>query len=323
MLEFNFSLPDAAIDSDELFDLIIIGGGPAGLTVGLYAARYKLKTLMIEKAAVAGGQLALTEWVENYPGFPEPVLGKKLAKDMEDQAKLFGMQLVHEEVVEVVLKGSQKSVRTKDNSYKTRSILISTGSSPRKIGVPGESEYSGKGISYCATCDGPFYPDKRVAVVGGGNTAFEEAIFLAKYASEVVIIHRREGFSADPVVIDRVLENPKIQLMTNTILEEIAFGESPRKLKLINTIDKNKSELEIDGLFIFIGSNPNSRLFEGQLELEDGYILTDGNHKSSVEGVWAAGDVEAKALRQVATAVGDGALAAHSIYHYLEHQGRA
>ncbi len=317
MLDFSFSL-DSDADSSQLYDLIIIGGGPAGLTAGLYSARYKLKTLMIEKAPVSGGQLTATEWVENYPGFPEPVLGKKLAQDMETQAKLFGLEVVNEDVQSVDLKAETKEIVTLNNTWKARTVLISTGSSPRYLGVPGEKEFAGRGVSYCATCDGPFYPDKTVAVVGGGNSAFEESLFIAKYAARIYIIHRRDAFSADPILIERVKANPKIELITDTEVLEILFADEPKKLKLHNNKSGESSELEVDGVFIFIGANPNTSLFEGQLELEQGYIVTDRDHGTSQEGVWAAGDVQAKALRQVATAVGDGALAAYKIHKYLD-----
>lgn len=317
MLDFNFSF-SAEADSRQVYDLIIIGGGPAGLSAGLYAARYKLKTLMIEKAPVAGGQLTATEWVENYPGFPEPVLGMKLAEDMETQAKFFGLEIVHEDVQSVDLVSSVKEIRTGFNTWKARTVLIATGSSPRRLGVKGEQEFSGRGVSYCATCDGPFYPDKTVAVVGAGNTAFEESLFIAKYAAKIYIVHRREGFSADPILIERVKANAKIELLTNKVVEEIDFGSESRKLKLKDTSSGAQSELAVDGLFVFIGSNPNTGLFEDQLNLDEGYIQTDRNHATSAQGVWAAGDVEAKTLRQVATAVGDGALAAYNIHKYIE-----
>ena len=317
MLDSNFSF-SAEADSRQVYDLIIIGGGPAGLSAGLYAARYKLKTLMIEKAPVAGGQLTATEWVENYPGFPEPVLGKKLAEDMETQAKFFGLEIVHEDVQSVDLVSSVKEIRTGFNTWKARTVLIATGSSPRRLGVKGEQEFSGRGVSYCATCDGPFYPDKTVAVVGAGNTAFEESLFIAKYAAKIYIVHRREGFSADPILIERVKANAKIELLTNKVVEEIDFGSESRKLKLKDTSSGAQSELAVDGLFVFIGSNPNTGLFEDQLNLDEGYIQTDRNHATSAQGVWAAGDVEAKTLRQVATAVGDGALAAYNIHKYIE-----
>lgn len=317
MLDFNLSLSSNA-DSSQIYDTIIIGGGPAGLSAGLYAARYKLKTLMIEKAAVAGGQLTATQWVENYPGFPEPVLGKQLARDMEAQARLFGLEIVNEAVKAVNLAGEIKEITTDYNTWKARAVLISTGSSPKTLNVPGEKEYSGHGVSYCATCDGPFYPDKTVVVVGGGNSAFEESLFIAKYAARIYIIHRRDGFRADPILIERVRQEPKIELITDTVVDEIAFQDSERKLHLKNLKTDQRSDLPVDGIFIFIGANPNTSLFKGQLDMEDGYIVTDREHQTSQAGVWAAGDVQAKSLRQVATAVGDGALAAYKIYKYLD-----
>ncbi len=317
MLDFSVNLSSDA-DSSKVFDLIIIGGGPAGLTCGLYAARYKLKTLMIEKAPMTGGQLTTTEWVENYPGFPEPVLGSKLAKDMEAQAKLFGLEIVYEDVQKVDLAGEIKEIITHTETWKARTVLISTGSSPRKLGVPGEEKYSGKGISYCATCDGPFYPDKTVAVVGGGNSAFEESLFIAKYAAKIHIIHMMDTFQADQILVERVKANPKIELITDTVVTEFDFGSKPRQVILKNNKTGKTSELPVDGAFIFIGAIPNTTLFDGQIDLERGYIVTDRDHNTSQAGVYAAGDVEAKSLRQVATAVGDGALAAYNIHKYID-----
>lgn len=318
MLDFNLSA-DTNADPSGLYDLIIIGGGPAGLTAGLYAARYKLKTLMLEKAFAAGGQLTATEWVENYPGFPEPVLGQKLAQDMEAQAKLFGLQIVNEAVTQVELAGNIKKVRTDYNLWQAKAILITTGASSRKLGIRDEDQYTGKGISYCATCDGPFYPDKFVAVIGGGNSAFEESLFLAKYASRIILIHRSDNFRADKILQERVKANPKIELLTHTSVQEIDFREpGNKKLILMDLISQETRELEIDGLFVFIGNVPNTAIFEGQIDLEAGYIVTDRKHQTSLEGVWAAGDVEAKALRQVATAVGDGACAAYWIHKYVD-----
>ncbi|MCB5266237.1 MAG: thioredoxin-disulfide reductase [Candidatus Cloacimonetes bacterium] len=317
MLNFSVNLGSDA-DSSIVYDLIIIGGGPAGLTCGLYAARYKLRTLMIEKAPMTGGQLTTTEWVENYPGFPEPVLGAKLAKDMENQAKLFGLEIEYEDVLKVDLAPKIKELVTAENTWKARTILIATGSSPRRLGVPGEQEYSGKGVSYCATCDGPFYPDKTVAVIGGGNSAFEESLFIAKYAAKIHIIHMLDKFQADQILIDKVKANPKIELITNTVVTEFDFEKEPRKVLLKNNKTGESSELVVDGAFVFIGAIPNTKLFEGQLDLDDGYIVTDRDHSTSQDGVFAAGDVEAKVLRQVATAVGDGALAAYKIHKYLD-----
>lgn len=317
-MDFNLNLPTQA-NPEELFDLIIVGGGPAGLTAGLYAARYKLKTLMIEKMAISGGQLTSTEWVENYPGFPEPVLGQKLAQDMETQAKLFGLEIIKEEVTKVELTGEIKKIHTPYTVWQARTILICTGSSPRKLNVPGEEDFKGNGVSYCATCDGPFYPDKIIAVVGGGNTAFEESTFLAKYAAKVFILHRSDSYKADAILQERVKSNPKIVLMPFYEVEKIDFYKpDDKKLIIHNTCDNTEKILPVDGVFIFIGNDPNTKLFEGQLELDNGFIVTDRSHLTSVEGVWAAGDVQSKALRQVATAVGDGACAAHWINKYIE-----
>jgi len=237
---------------------------------------------------------------------------------MEDQAKFFGLEIINEAVQKVNLQTGIKEIVTANDTWRTRAVLISTGSSPKKLGVPGESEFSGRGVSYCATCDGPFYPDKTVAVVGGGNTAFEESLFIAKYAARIYIIHRREGFSADPILIERVKANPKIELILNSTVKEIDFGGESRRIILQDTLKKSESELKVDGLFVFIGSDPNTELFKDQIDLENGYIVTNRDHATSQEGVWAAGDVEAKTLRQVATAVGDGALAAYNIHKYLE-----
>ncbi len=317
MLDFNVGLA-ASVDSSKLWDLIIIGGGPAGLTAGLYASRYKLSTLLLEKGAVSGGQLMSTEWVENYPGFPEPVLGSKLAADMEAQARFFGMEILSEPVQSVNLAGEEKTVQTAYNTFRAKTILIATGSSPRKLGLPGEDEYSGRGVSYCATCDGPFYPDKVVAVAGGGNSAFEESLFIARYAKEVRIIHRRDRFTADQLLQDRVATEPKIKLITNTVIESLDFADAnQRSLGLKSTVDGSTRSMPVDGLFVFVGNVPNTTLFEGQLETRGGYLVTDREHKCSLDGVWAAGDVQDKALRQVATAVGDGAAAAFFINKYL------
>lgn len=317
MLDFNVSF-SATVEPDKLWDLIIIGGGPAGLTAGLYAARYKLEVLLLEKAVVSGGQLTSTQWVENYPGFPEPVLGAKLAADMEAQARLFGLKIVSETVNSVSLAGPEKEVVTDYATYKAKTVLIATGSSPRKLGLPNEAEYSGRGVSYCATCDGPFYPDKTVAVIGGGNSAFEESLFIAKYAARIYIIHRRDSFSADPILQERVAAEPRIELITDTQVTALNFDtDTRRSITLRNTRTGEAGNLEVDGVFVFVGNVPNTTLFEGQLELEQGYIVTDRSYRTSLNGVWAIGDVQAGALRQVATAVGDGAGAAYNINKYL------
>ena len=318
MFDFNLNLSEE-IDSSQIYDLIIIGGGPAGLSAGLYAARYKLNVLMIEKLFISGGQMAGTEWVENYPGFPEPVLGQKLDQDMETQAKSFGLKTLNASVDKADLFAYPKKVFVGDNIYKARSILITTGASPRKLGIKDEELYKGRGISYCATCDGPMYPDKKIAVIGGGNSACEESLFLAKYAKEITIIHHRDKLKADGAVIDKIKLEPKIQVRYNSQLSSIDFSNPDQKTIEIKNINDNTLEkMEIDGIFIFIGMIPNTKMFEDQLVLENGYIKTDCQMQTNIPGVFAAGDVIVKELRQVATAVGDGALAAYKINRYLE-----
>lgn len=316
---FNFHLSiGQEYTNDKMYDLIILGGGPAGLTAGMYAARYKLDVLLIEKLFLTGGQVATTQWVENYPGYVEPILGKTLAQNMEEQAKLFGLQIMNAQVDSVSLLSSIKEVILSGKPYKARTILIATGASPRNLGAKGEDLYAGQGISYCATCDGPFYPNKTIAVVGGGNSALEETQFLAKYASKIYLIHRQDKFKADPIIVEKTLQIPHIEVIYNTIIDEIDFSDPQNKTLILHKKDANiKQGLIVDGLFIFVGLNPNSSLFTEQIALENGYITVDTTMQTNIAGVYAAGDIVNKPLRQVATAVGDGATAAYYIYQYL------
>ncbi|NLK50535.1 MAG: thioredoxin-disulfide reductase [Candidatus Cloacimonetes bacterium] len=317
MLDFNVLIPETA-EPDKLWDLIILGGGPAGLTAGIYAARYKLETLLLEKSIVSGGQLTATQWIENYPGFREPVLGKKLAADMEAQAKHFGLKVISENVQSVNLADEIKEIETDYAKYQAKTVIIATGSSPRRLGLSDEQKYAGNGVSYCSTCDAPFFKDKVVAVVGGGNTAFEEALFITKYASQLYLIHRREEFTADRIFQDKVFAEPNIKIITNSVVTGLNFDlQVGRSLNLQNTISKESSELEVDGIFIFIGNLPNTALFTQQLELDEGYVVTNRKYETNQKGVWAIGDVQKGVLRQVATAVGDGAGAAHQVNKYL------
>lgn len=317
MLDFNLNI-SANSDKDKLYDLIIVGGGPAGLTAGLYAARYKLEVLMIEKAFVPGGQMAGTEWVENYPGFPEPVLGQKLAQDMEAQAKSFGLQIMNAHVDEVDLIGTIKRIRVGEDWYLSKTVLITTGASPRKLGFKEEELFKGKGISYCATCDGPMYPDKKIFVIGGGNSACEESLFLAKYARDITIVQNLDHLSADPVVVDKLKREEKIKVLVNSSVHAFDFSDpAHKKIEIIDLKTQERVWHETDGVFIFVGMNPNTDLFKDQLSLSNGYIQTDCSLQTNIPGVYAAGDVIVKELRQVATAVGDGALVAYKISKYL------
>ncbi len=305
-----------------MHDLIILGGGPAGITAGLYAARYKLDTVLIEKAAFAGGQLLKTSFIENYPGFDEPVLGYELATKMENQAVRFGLEVIKETVNNIELSEKVKKVITENgNEYSAKTLIIATGSEPRMLGVPGEKEFYGRGVSYCGTCDAPFFKDKVTAVIGGGNTAAEEALHIAKYCSKVYIIHRRNELRADKVLQEKVLEEDNIEIVWDTILKKIDFNNpNGRQIIVFNKKTEKESKIKVDGVFIFIGLNPNTTLFQGQVDLtEDGFIAQKPGEmmKTNIPGVFAAGDVRDKELRQIVNAAGDGAIAAFEANKYL------
>lgn len=311
--------------SKNMYDLIIIGGGPAGLTAGLYAARYKLKTILIEKAPFAGGQLLKTSYIENYPGFDEAVLGYDLATKMENQAVRFGLEIKKETVTKIILTDEKKSVYTEENEYHAKTAIISTGSDPRMLGVPGEKEFYGRGVSYCGTCDAPFFKDKVVAVIGGGNTAIEESLHIAKYASKVYIIHRRDELRADKICQEKAFAEEKIEVVWNSIIKSIDFQISEdRKITIFNKKTEKESKLKVDGVFVFVGLNPNTELFKDQIDLtKDGFIAQKSgeNMKTNIAGVFAAGDVRDKELRQIVNAAGDGAVAAFEANKYLtEHE---
>ena len=304
-----------------MYDLIIIGGGPAGLTAGLYAARYKLKTILIEKAPFAGGQLLKTSYIENYPGFDEAVLGYDLATKMENQAIRFGLEVIKETVTKIELTDEKKSVYTEENEYHAKTAIISTGSEPRMLGIPGEKEFYGRGVSYCGTCDAPFFKDKVVAVIGGGNTAIEESLHIAKYASKVYIIHRRDELRADKICQEKAFAEERIEVVWNSIIKSIDFQTAEdRQITILNKKTEKESKLKVDGVFVFIGLNPNTDLFKGQIDLtKDGFIAQKAGEdmKTNIAGVFAAGDVRDKVLRQIVNAAGDGAVAAFEANKYL------
>ena len=304
-----------------MYDLIIIGGGPAGLTAGIYAARYKLKTVLIEKAPFAGGQLLKTSHVENYPGFDEPVLGYDIATKMENQAVRFGLEVKKETVTKIELSDEKKSVYTEENEYHAKTAIIATGSQPRMLGVPGEKEFYGRGVSYCGTCDAPFFKDKAVAVIGGGNTAIEEALHIAKYASKVYIIHRRDELRADKICQEKAFAEGKMEFVWDSIIKSIDFQTSEdREITVFNKKTEKESKIKVDGVFAFIGLNPNTELFKGQIDLtKDGFIVQGPGEamKTNIAGVFVAGDVRDKELRQIVNAAGDGAVAAFEANKYL------
>jgi thioredoxin reductase (NADPH) len=305
-------------ENTKSYEVVIIGGGPAGLTSALYASRARLSTLLIENG-LFGGQMTTTELIENYPGFPQGVTGDELSRLMEEQTKRFGAETVNEEIVEVKLEGDLKSVRTHESSYLCKALIICTGTEYRKLGVPGENEFAGKGISYCATCDGAFFKDSQIFVVGGGDSALTEALFLTKFVKELTIIHRRDELRATKIYQERAFANPKIKFLWNSVVQEIKGNQVVRSVLIKNVKTGEIKEFNTDGIFLFVGLIPRTQFLKGLIQMnEEGYIITDENCETSAKGIYAAGDCRKKLLRQISTAVGEGATAAFAAEKYLE-----
>jgi thioredoxin reductase (NADPH) len=303
---------------DKIYDVAIIGGGPAGYSAGLYASRGKLDTVIIEKGKW-GGQAATTEELENYPGSVENPTGPKVMERMKSQAEAFGTQFINGEVVGLDISEQVKVVKLADGEIKTNTIIIATGAEHVNLGAPGEIELRGKGVSYCATCDADFFTELEVVVVGGGNTAVEEAIYLTKFADKVTVVHRRDEFRASKVAVEKALSNEKIHVVWNSVVEEIYGDGIVEGVKLKNVKTGEVTDYPTDGVFVFVGTRPISGFAKGLIEMnERGYIITDENMKTSAEGVFAAGDIRVKMLRQVITAAADGAIAAISAEKYIE-----
>ena len=302
------------------FDVIVIGGGPAGLTAGIYSTRAGLKTLLLEKS-ILGGQVSKTSSIENYPGFPEGVEGVTLIERMVEQAKKFNVEIAIEEADNIRLNGNTKILKTKKQEYQAKAIIIATGAKLKELGVPGEIELLGKGVSYCAVCDGPLFRNRLVAVVGGGDSALSEAIYLSKLAKKVCLIHRRDEFRAARSIQDKVLATKNIEVMLNTIIKEIKGKIKIESITISDRTTNKDNELKLDGLFIYVGATPNTDFLKGLVTRnEEGYIITNENLETNVPGIFAAGDVRNKTLRQISTAVGDGALAAIMTERYLTSQ---
>ena len=296
--------------SDNNYDLVTIGGGPAGLTAAIYAGRGLLKTLVIEKL-MTGGQATITHMIDNYPGFPEGITGPELMEKFESQAKRFGAEFTFATVDEIRLDGNMKVIKAGDREIRAKTVIICTGAEPRRLGVPGEARLTGKGVSYCATCDGAFFREAVIAVVGGGDSAVKEAIYLTKFASKVYVIHRRDELRAEKITIEQAFANEKIEFIWDTVVEEVVGTHGVEKVRLKNVKDETERELELEGVFIYVGMIPNTGFLKGFVEIdESGYIVADRDTHTNVTGVFAAGDVRRKLSRQVATAVGDGATAA-------------
>jgi len=306
----------------EVRDVIIIGSGPAGYTAALYAARARLNPLVFEGSVTSGGALMNTTDVENFPGFPDGVLGPDLMDSLRKQAERFGAELVTDDVTEVDLSASPKVVKAGSDVFLARSVIIATGSSYRELGIPGEKRLSGHGVSWCATCDGFFFRDQDIAVVGGGDSALEEATFLTRFARSVTVVHRRDALRASAIMQDRARANPKIRFAWDSVLTEVVGEDRVAGVKLQNTKTGEESFLEVSGIFVAIGHDPRSELFAGQLEMDDeGYLIVDQpSTRTKIPGVFAAGDVVDHTYRQAVTAAGSGCAAALDAERWLADQ---
>ena len=303
---------------EKIYDVIIIGAGPAGMTAALYASRANLSTLMIERG-IPGGQMANTEDIENYPGY-DSILGPDLSQKMFDHSKAFGAEYAYGDVQSITDEIAYKVVHAHNRDYKARAIILASGAQYKKIGVPGEEELGGRGVSYCAVCDGAFFKGKNLFVIGGGDSAVEEGVFLTRFADKVTIVHRRDELRAQKILQKRAFDNPKIDFIWNHTLKEIV--EEDGKVggaRLVSTIDGTESEHKVDGVFIYIGMNPITGFVRDLgITNEQGYIVTNDMMETNIPGIFAAGDVREKTLRQVVTATNDGSIAAQHAQHYIE-----
>ncbi|MES1040400.1 MULTISPECIES: thioredoxin-disulfide reductase [Peribacillus] len=304
--------------SEKIYDVVIIGAGPAGMTAAVYTSRANLSTLMLERG-VPGGQMANTEEVENYPGF-DTILGPELSTKMFDHAKKFGAEYAYGDVKEIIDGEEYKTIKAGSKEFKARSIIISSGAEYKKIGVPGEKELGGRGVSYCAVCDGAFFKQKELFVIGGGDSAVEEGVYLTRFASKVTIVHRRDELRAQKILQDRAFANEKINFIWNHTLKEInEEGGKVGGVTLVSTENGEETVMDADGVFIYIGMLPLTKPFESLGILNStGYIETNDRMETRVPGIFAAGDVREKTLRQIVTATGDGSIAAQSVQHFVE-----
>ena len=316
-MEFNLSALGSAPAAEETYDVVIIGGGPAGLTAGIYAGRAQLKTVIVEKG-LPGGQIAQTDEVENYPGFPEGISGPELASRMVRQAEKFGARIVMDEVLGLEKAEGGYLVRGYERNYRARAVIVATGANPRRLGVPGEDKFYGRGVSTCATCDGFFYRDKEVVVVGGGDAAVEEGIFLTKFARKVTLVHRQDDLRANKVAQKRAFQNPKMHFLFSHVVTEILGEDQVTGVRLKNLKTGEEYVYPTDGVFVFIGHEPNTAFLKGVVELRpDGYIAVRDEVFTSEPGIFAAGDVADPIYRQLTTSVGAGTRAAMMAERYL------
>ena len=303
----------------RIYDMVILGGGPGGYTAALYAARAGLDTVVLERLS-AGGQMALTSEIDNYPGFPEGIDGFELGMKFQEQAEKFGAKTEYAEVRGLELRSDPKVLHTSEGDFFARTVVIATGAGPRKLGLPDEERLTGRGIHYCAHCDGMFYRGKTVAIVGGGNSAAAEALYLSRVAKKVILIHRRDSLRATKIYHEPLKNLGNLSFRWNSAVTELVGDERLRAVRVKNLLSEEEEELQIDALFVSIGRKPATELVAGQLELENGYIAADESTQTSIPGVYAVGDIRTKALRQIITAASDGANAAHHAEAWLSEQ---
>ncbi len=310
--------PDAASEQDtRIYDLIIIGGGPAGLTAAIYAGRARVETLLLT-GSLPGGQPTNTDIVENYPGFPEGISGAELGRYFQEQAGRFGARVVVDSATETDFSTSPFTIHTHTAAYQARTVIVASGAEARRLGVPGETKFFGRGVSACATCDGFFYQDKKIVVIGGGDSAVTEAIFLTRFAREVVIIHRRDELRATKIHQEQAFENPKINVLWDSVVEEILGDQTVNSVRVRNVKTDETSIVETDGVFLYVGMRPKTEMFAGQLGLDEhGYIISDHRQRTNVPGVFVAGDVQDPLYRQLVVAAGTGAIAAMEAEKFL------
>lgn len=299
------------------FDVVIIGGGPGGYTAALYAARAGLRTVVLEKLS-AGGQMALSSWIENYPGFPEGIDGFTLAEQMQAGAERFGAVTELAEVTEVRLSGAVKAVETTEGTFYGKTVILATGATPRELGLEKEAQLIGRGVNYCAACDGMFYKGKTVVVVGGGDSAVADALLLSRVASKVILVHRRDTLRATKIYHQPLMDAPNVEFCWNSSVTELLHGDKLTGVRVQNLVSQEEQVLDCDGIFISVGRRPATNLVKGQLELDAaGYVIADDSTRTNIDGVFAVGDVRSKELRQIVTAVSDGAIAVHHVQEYL------
>jgi thioredoxin reductase (NADPH) len=303
----------------KIYDLIIIGGGPAGLTAGIYATRGKLDTLLLDRLA-PGGLAASTEWVENYPGFPEGIAGADLMKRMEEQAQKFGLEITSiKEVLSVDFKNKIKAIKVEDGEYKTKSVIISTGTQPKKLNIPGEDKFKGRGVTYCATCDGPLFKDKDIVVIGAGSSGIQEGLYLLRFVKTVTVIEFLPHMTAEKILQERASKEPQMKFYLNHLVTSINGENKVESVTIKNRDTGEEKKIEAQGVFVYVGLTPITGFLKEQIELDKwGYISAGEDTKTSVPGVFAAGDVRQKILRQITTSIGDGATAAFMAEKYIE-----